>query len=87
MKGRFFVYNLFFIIMMFPYVFSCQYSQNKNQTRQLKKQTKINIAGTDKSLVSKVASEIKSLKPVEPYKAKGIKEKDQYIIRKEGKKK
>ena len=42
MKGRFFVYNLFFIIMMFPYVFSCQYSQNKNQTRPLKKQTKIN---------------------------------------------
>ena len=42
MKGRFFVYNLFFIIMMFPYVFSCQYSKNKNQTRQLKKQTKIN---------------------------------------------
>ena len=42
MKGKFFVYNLFFIIMMFPYVFSCQYSQNKNQTRPLKKQTKIN---------------------------------------------
>ena len=42
MKGRFFVYNLFFIIMMFPYVFSCQYSQNKNQTMSLKKQTKIN---------------------------------------------
>ena len=42
MKGRFFVYNLFFIVMMFPYVFSCQYSQNKNQIRPLKKQTKIN---------------------------------------------
>ena len=38
-------------------------------------------------LVSKVAADIKSLKPVEPYKAKGIKEKDQYVIRKEGKKK
>ena len=49
------------------------------------------IALTDndevKALVSKVASEIKSLKPVEPYKGKGIKEKDQYVIRKEGKKK
>lgn len=42
MKGKIFVYYLFFIIMMFPYVFSCQYSQNKNQTSTLKKQTKIN---------------------------------------------
>ena len=46
-----------------------------------------NITGPDKDLVSKVSSEIKSIKPVEPYKAKGIKEKDQYVIRKEGKKK
>ena len=50
-------------------------------------QEKINITGSDKELVSKVASEIKRLKPVEPYKAKGIKEKDQYVLRKEGKKK
>ena len=42
MKGKFFVYYLFSIIMMFPYVFSCQYPQNKNQTSPLKKQTKIN---------------------------------------------
>ena len=54
---------------------------------KIEKQTKINISGTDKALVSKVASEIKLLKPVEPYKGKGIKEKDQYVIRKEGKKK
>ena len=53
---------------------------------KIEKQTKINISGTDKALVSKVASEIKSLKPVEPYKGKGIKEKDQFVIRKEGKK-
>ena len=33
MKGKIFVYYLFFIIMMFAYVFSCQYSQNKNQTK------------------------------------------------------
>ena len=33
------------------------------------------------------ASDIKTLKPVEPYKAKGIKERGQYVLRKEGKKK
>ena len=54
---------------------------------KVEKQTKINITGPDKDLVSKVSSEIISIKPVEPYKAKGIKEKDQYVIRKEGKKK
>ena len=54
---------------------------------KVEKQTKINITGPDKELVAKIASEIKSIKPVEPYKAKGIKEKNQYILRKEGKKK
>ena len=47
----------------------------------------IKITGIDKELVGKVASEIKMLKPVEPYKGKGIKERGQYILRKEGKKK
>ena len=53
----------------------------------VEKQTSITITGVDKELVSKVASDIKSLKPVEPYKGKGIKEKNQYVLRKEGKKK
>ena len=47
----------------------------------------IKISGIDKELVGKVSSEIKMLKPVEPYKGKGIIERGQYIIRKEGKKK
>ena len=38
-------------------------------------------------LVSKIAADIKNLKPVEPYKAKGIKERGQFVLRKEGKKK
>ena len=53
----------------------------------VEKSTIIKISGIDKELVGKVASEIKMLKPVEPYKAKGIKERGQYILRKEGKKK
>ena len=47
----------------------------------------IKISSIDKELVGKVAAEIKMLKPVEPYKGKGIKEKGQYVLRKEGKKK
>ena len=53
----------------------------------VEKSTVIKISGIDKELVGKVSSEIKMLKPVEPYKAKGIKEKGQYVLRKEGKKK
>jgi large subunit ribosomal protein L6 len=53
----------------------------------VEKMTVINITGVDKELVSKIASEIKALKPVEPYKAKGIKERNQFVLRKEGKKK
>ena len=47
----------------------------------------VKISGIDKELVDKVSSEIKMLKPVEPYKGKGIKERGQYVLRKEGKKK
>ncbi len=53
----------------------------------VEKQTTIKINGTDKELVSKIAANIKALKPVEPYKGKGIKEKNQFVLRKEGKKK
>ena len=57
------------------------------QTLKLEKQTVIKINGVDKELVSKIAADIKGLKPIEPYKAKGIKERGQFILRKEGKKK
>jgi len=59
----------------------------KNIKITVEKQTVIKINGVDKDLVSKCAADIKSLKPVEPYKAKGIKERGQFILRKEGKKK
>ena len=63
------------------------YTIPKGINVKIEKQTKLNISGSDKELVSKVSADIKSLKPVEPYKAKGIKEKGQFVLRKEGKKK
>ena len=53
----------------------------------VEKQTTLKIIGFDKQGVGMIASKIKSLRPPEPYKGKGIKEKGQYILRKEGKKK
>ena len=53
----------------------------------VEKQTTIRINGLDKEIVGMVTSKIKSFRPTEPYKGKGIKERGEYILRKEGKKK
>ena len=53
----------------------------------VEKQTIIKISGADKQQVGMITAQIKSLRPPEPYKGKGIKEQGQYILRKEGKKK
>jgi len=65
----------------------CTYEIPTDINVAVEKQTTIKIHGIDKELVGRIASEIKTLKPVEPYKGKGIKEKGQYVLRKEGKKK
>ncbi|TNE59314.1 MAG: 50S ribosomal protein L6 [Alphaproteobacteria bacterium] len=51
------------------------------------KPTEITVSGIDKQLVGQVAAEIRGYRPPEPYKGKGVKYKDEYIFRKEGKKK
>ena len=53
----------------------------------VEKQTTVKITASDKQEVGMIASKIKSIRPPEPYKGKGIKEEGQYILRKEGKKK
>ena len=53
----------------------------------VEKQTIVKITGSDKQEVGMITSKIKSFRPPEPYKGKGIKEQGQYILRKEGKKK
>jgi len=50
-------------------------------------QNKITVSGSDKQVVGQVAAEIRSFRPPEPYKGKGVKYIDEYIVRKEGKKK
>ena len=51
------------------------------------KQTEIVVEGIDQQLVGQVAANIREWRAPEPYKGKGIKYKDEYIFRKEGKKK
>ncbi len=47
----------------------------------------IAVSGVDKQRVGQVASEIRSYRPPEPYKGKGVKYSDETVLRKEGKKK
>ena len=51
------------------------------------KQTEIVVEGIDRQLVGQVAANIREWRAPEPYKGKGIRYKDEYIFRKEGKKK
>ena len=53
----------------------------------VEKQTTLKITGSDKQQVGEVVSKIKTLRKIEPYKGKGIREKGQYVLKKEGKKK
>ena len=51
------------------------------------KPTEIVISGIDTKKVGQVAAEIRAYRPPEPYKGKGVKYSDEFIFRKEGKKK
>ena len=53
----------------------------------VEKQTTLKITGSDKQQVGSVASKIKTYRKIEPYKGKGIRERGQYVLKKEGKKK
>jgi large subunit ribosomal protein L6 len=52
---------------------------------EVEKQTKITVTGIDKELVGATAAKIRSFRPPEPYKGKGIKYSDERILRKAGK--
>ena len=69
------------------YSHDINYEVPKDVKIAVEKQTVIKINGSDKQQVGMIASKIKSFRPSEPYKGKGIKEKNEYIRRKEGKKK
>ena len=53
----------------------------------VEKQTTIKISGSDKQLVGSIASKLKTFRKIEPYKGKGVREKGQFVLKKEGKKK
>ena len=56
-------------------------------TVNVENNTNIMIAGADKQLLGQFASEVRAKRPAEPFKGKGVKYADEFIVRKEGKKK
>ena len=54
-------------------------------TVEVPEPTKINVSGIDKELVGQVAANIRSVRPPEPYKGKGIRYVGEYVRRKAGK--
>ena len=63
------------------------YTAPEGVTITAPKQTEIVVEGIDQQLVGQVAANIREWRKPEPYKGKGIRYKDEYVFRKEGKKK
>ncbi|HLS65814.1 MAG TPA: 50S ribosomal protein L6 [Pseudogracilibacillus sp.] len=59
--------------------------QEENIEFDVPKNTEIIVKGIDKERVGAVAANIRAIRPPEPYKGKGIRYKDEYVRRKEGK--
>jgi len=62
-----------------------KYELPKGVTASVEKQTLLTIKGPDKQVVGQVAADIRSMRPPEPYKGKGVKYSDETIRRKAGK--
>ena len=63
------------------------YAVPEGITIETPSQTEILVKGIDKQKVGQVSAEIRAYRPPEPYKGKGVRYSDEYVIRKEAKKK
>ncbi len=75
------------VVLQLGFSHEVRYPIPEGITVQCPDQTHIVVKGADKQRVGQTAAEIRAFRPPEPYKGKGIKYADEYILRKEGKKK
>ena len=75
------------LVMQLGFSHEVRFAIPQGITIKCEKPTLIAIQGANKQVVGQVASKIRSYRPPEPYKGKGIKYEGEYILRKEGKKK
>ncbi len=75
------------LVLALGYSHEIEFETPDGLTIATPKQTEITVSGIDKQKVGQAAAEIRAFRPPEPYKGKGVKYKDEFIFRKEGKKK
>ena len=75
------------LILQLGFSHEIRYLIPENIKIQCPDQTHISVNGPDKQKVGQTAAEIRSFRPPEPYKGKGIRYEGEYVFRKEGKKK
>lgn len=75
------------LVLQLGFSHEVRYPVPEGITVQCPDQTHIAVSGADKQRVGQTAAEIRAFRPPEPYKGKGIKYADEYVMRKEGKKK
>lgn len=76
-----------YLTMALGYSHEIKYAIPAGIEIKCEKPTSIAVSGFDKKLVGQVAAEIRALRKPEPYKGKGIRYENEYVRRKEGKKK
>ena len=75
------------LVLQLGYSHEIRYPVPDGITITSERPTHIQVSGADRQKVGQVAAEIRAYRKPEPYKGKGIRYRDEYIIRKEGKKK
>lgn len=75
------------LILQLGYSHPVEYRLPAGVEIELPSQTEIVVKGISKQKVGQAAADIRSCRPPEPYKGKGIKYEGEFILRKEGKKK
>lgn len=75
------------LVLALGYSHEVRYTVPEGVKIDVEKQTALTVTGIDKQLVGQVAAEIREFRKPEPYKGKGIRYADEYIMIKEGKKK
>ncbi len=75
------------LVLQLGYSHEVNYPIPEGITVKCPDQTHVEISGSDKQKVGQIAAEIRAYRSPEPYKGKGVKYADEYIVRKEGKKK
>ncbi len=73
------------LVLTLGYSTPIEYPIPAGITMEVDQNVRVTVKGSDRQRVGQIASEIRSFRPVEPYKGKGIKYENEYVRRKVGK--